>query len=116
MDKLNSEVGTLYVVYTEVNENCNWIIDWDEVRSALNLIKESESDGNFLVITISHMGNDVYNTVKHTIQTLINKYPHFPILIIASVDNDKVITKQDVLNHVHKIKLQEDAEHNPNLN
>jgi prenyltransferase beta subunit len=115
MDKLNSEVGTLYVVYTEVDENCKWVIDWDEVKSALNLIEESESDDEFLVITISHLGNDVFNVVKNTIRNLIHKYPHFPILLIASSDNDKVITKQDVLQHVHNIKMQEDAEHNPNL-
>ena len=129
MDKLNSEVGTLYVVYTEVNKKGDWLIDLNEIHSALGLIKsdlisgsnstnESNSDSNeiFLAITVSHLGNDVNDTVKNSIKHLINKYPHLPILFIASSDNDKVITQQDVLNHVHRIKIQDDAEHNPNLN
>jgi hypothetical protein len=85
-----------YIVFTEVSQDNIWLVDYDELKSAMSKI--NYKDDGYLVIAVSYLVNDVDGSVASNINQLVEEFSELPFMFIGS--NDKV-TKEDIRNYLN---------------
>lgn len=91
MDKLK-----FHVVFTKVNPDNTWDVDYDQLGSVMSKIK-SKDDG-YLIIAVSHLINDIDGSVVSTINQLVNEFKELPFMFIGSKYE---VTKEDIRNYIN---------------